>query len=50
MDDLELYMNDLQSVEASKYDRLYLVHTTGYEREDIVVDARTKIADYIAYR
>lgn len=50
MDNLELYMQDLKRVEAMNFDTLYLSHTHSLSPEDIVVDAKTKIRNYITYR
>lgn len=50
MDNLELYMMDLRRVEAMNFDTLYLSHTHTLSPEHIVVDAKTKIRNYINYR
>jgi hypothetical protein len=50
MDNLEQYMLDLEKVEAMNFETLYLSHTHTHSPEHIVVDAKTKIRNYINYR
>jgi hypothetical protein len=50
IDDLELYMKDLHRVNEMNLDKIFLVHTYDLKPENIIVDAKQKIKDYIAYR
>lgn len=50
MDDLSLYMVDLKRAQAMNFDLCYLVHTNTMHMDHIVVDAATKIKNYIKYR
>ncbi len=47
MDHLELYMNDLKTVQSHNYDKFYLVHTLSMDKSELVVDAKSKVEAYI---
>jgi len=49
-DDMTQYMKDLKRVEEMGFDHAYLSHTMSLEEEAVVVDAKSKIRDYIEYR
>ena len=50
MDDLEQYLRDLRRMASMKFGKLVLVHTLGYQIDNIIVDAAPKIDAYIKYR
>ena len=50
MDHLELYMKDLKRVKRHGYSKLLLVHTLSLEPEALMVDAESKIQEYVNYR
>jgi glyoxylase-like metal-dependent hydrolase (beta-lactamase superfamily II) len=50
VNDLDLYLKNLKMLQNMKFDFLLLPHSVGLETEQIIVDAKTKLHDYITYR
>lgn len=48
--DLDVYLRDLKMLQAMDFDWVLLPHSIGDETDQIIVEAKTKIADYIEYR
>jgi glyoxylase-like metal-dependent hydrolase (beta-lactamase superfamily II) len=48
--DLDIYLKDLKRLQAMDFDWILLPHSVGLETEQIIVEAKQKIADYIEYR
>lgn len=50
IEDLDVYLKDLKALKAMNFDSILLPHSVGDETDQIIVDARTKLTDYIDYR
>jgi glyoxylase-like metal-dependent hydrolase (beta-lactamase superfamily II) len=50
IDDLDVYLRTLKSLQKLKIDHILLPHSLGMEPEQIIVPAAQKLEDYIEYR
>lgn len=50
INDLDVYLKDLKALQAMNFDHILLPHSVGSEIDQIIVDAKSKLKDYIDYR
>ena len=50
VNDLDIYLKNLKMLQKMNFDFILLPHSVGMETNQIIVDAKTKLHEYITYR